>query len=503
MANLVVSGDSSGLVTLSAPAVSGTTVLTLPTTSGTLVVTGGAQTIEFADGTVSAPSITNSGDTNTGMFFPAADTIAFTEGGVESLRIDSAGNLGLNVTPSPWGLLKALQIQNASFAGLSNTTYVGSNVYFDGSNFKYISTAASTLYTLSNSAGQHQWSTAASGTAGANITYTQAMTLDASGNLGIGTSSPAARLNLDGSNVAFRGQLTINGGSGGLAHLTLYNGPTTTTNLTGNLYSSTDNIGVHLNAYQATGYIAFETNAYTERMRIDSSGNVLVGTTSNFGLITTNIGANTFTSATIASSLTHTTTNTAGRPAITVASLGNGQDSAFRTVVSPDNGSTFNGWTCGINIETSSDILSWMYNSGQSTRVFGSGVVKMRLTTGGGLSTTTGSLGTISDIRMKKDVVDATSKLDELMQLRVVNYVLIDDPEERKMLGFVAQEIEQVFPGLVEEFDVRDQETKELVMKQKSVKTTVLIPMLIKAMQEQQAVITDLKTRIELLEGTK
>jgi hypothetical protein len=236
-------------------------------------------------------------------------------------------------------------------------------------------------------------------------------------------------------------------------------------------------------------------------MQLDTSGNVLVKTTSNFGLITTDVGANQFTSTTTAASLTHTTTDNLGRPVITVASKGTGQDVAFRTVMSSDDGSTFNGWACGVNIETGSDTLSWMYNSGQSTRIFAGGAAKMRLTTGGGLSTTTGSLGTISDIRMKKDVVDATAKLDELMQLRVVNYVLIDDTEERKMLGFVAQEIEQVFPGLVEEFDVRDQETKELVMKQKSVKTTVLIPMLVKAIQEQQAIITELKTRIEALES--
>jgi len=100
MANLVISGDSSGAVTLSAPAVSGTTTLTLPTTSGTLVVSGGAQTVEFAAGTVSAPSITFTGDTNTGIFSPSADAIAFTEGGVESMRITSAGDVGIG-TASP------------------------------------------------------------------------------------------------------------------------------------------------------------------------------------------------------------------------------------------------------------------------------------------------------------------------------------------------------------------------------------------------------------------
>jgi hypothetical protein len=96
MANLILSGSTSGSVTLSSPAVSGTTTLTLPTTSGTLVVTSGAQTIEFADGSASTPSITNSGDTNTGIFFSAADTIDFAEGGVACGQFDSSGNFKFN-----------------------------------------------------------------------------------------------------------------------------------------------------------------------------------------------------------------------------------------------------------------------------------------------------------------------------------------------------------------------------------------------------------------------
>jgi hypothetical protein len=65
--------------------------------AGTLSVTGSA-TVEFADGSASTPSITNDGDTNTGIFFPAADTIAFAEGGVEAMRLDSSGNLGIGLT---------------------------------------------------------------------------------------------------------------------------------------------------------------------------------------------------------------------------------------------------------------------------------------------------------------------------------------------------------------------------------------------------------------------
>jgi hypothetical protein len=96
--SIVLEGSTSGSVTLQEPAVAGTTVLDLPATSGTLVVTGGAQTIEFAAGSASTPSITTTGDTNTGIFFPAADTMAFSEGGAEVMRITSSGNVLVGTT---------------------------------------------------------------------------------------------------------------------------------------------------------------------------------------------------------------------------------------------------------------------------------------------------------------------------------------------------------------------------------------------------------------------
>jgi hypothetical protein len=150
MSSVVIAGDTSGTVTLAAPAVAGTTTLTLPTTSGTLVTTSGSQTIEFADGSASTPSITNSGDTNTGMFFPAADTIAFAEGGTEAMRIDSSGNVGIG-TASPAGdSNRFVSIAAAGGSGFfMYDTNQGSTVS-DGAN---IQVAGTNLYIYNKEAG--------------------------------------------------------------------------------------------------------------------------------------------------------------------------------------------------------------------------------------------------------------------------------------------------------------------------------------------------------------
>jgi len=112
--------------------------------------------------------------------------------GTTAVTIDTAQNVGVGVTPSAWGLGKAIQIAGSTgflgFSGANGNTVT--NAYYDGGNYRYISNGYALLSSQAGGAGgQHQWYTAPSGTAGNPITFTQAMTLDASGNLLVGTTS--------------------------------------------------------------------------------------------------------------------------------------------------------------------------------------------------------------------------------------------------------------------------------------------------------------------------
>ena len=124
-----------------------------------------------------------------GVFLPATNSVGIAANSAEVARFTPTKNLGLGVAPSAWGSpFNVLQIGNSySFiAGRSDAVtaqvQVGANSYYDGSNWIYGITGLPATRYYQN-AGQHVWETAASGTAGATISWTTSLTLDASSNL--------------------------------------------------------------------------------------------------------------------------------------------------------------------------------------------------------------------------------------------------------------------------------------------------------------------------------
>ena len=361
----------------------------------------------------------------------------------------NGGNLGLGVTPSAWSSsFKAIQLGNAASlssytVGSTPITLLQSNAIVGASSNTYIQSAAACQYAQNQ--GVHSWSIAPSGTAGNAITFTQAMTLDASGNLLVGTTTA----NLSS---ASRGVIEVNGAS------TAYIGLDTGGTLRGTFYSNGSIVGLAT----ATLPLTFGTTGGTEWGRFDSSGNLLVGTTSVSGKIS--------------SFSNSTTVPTYSAEAATASYTGN----IFQSLTYTAAGT---GWNHFIGYSSTG------------------GTIDIKILGNGNIQNANNSYGAISDIKLKENIVDASPKLDKLMQVRIRNYNLKGDYEQHKQIGVVAQELETVFPSMVDQTPDIDAEGNDLGTTTKSVKYSVFVPMLIKAMQEQQAIIESMRTEIDALKA--
>ena len=130
----------------------------------------------------------------------------------------------------------------------------------------------------------------------------------------------------------------------------------------------------------------------------------------------------------------------------------------------------------------------------------GSGTDSIYIYSNGNIKNTNNSYGAISDIKLKENIVDANSQWDDLKALQVRNYNF-KEGQTHTQIGLVAQEVEQVSPGLVTESPDRDAEGNDLGTVTKSVNYSVLYMKAVKALQEAMERIEVLEAKVNALEG--
>jgi hypothetical protein len=231
--------------------------------TGNVTVTTGI----FGAGSNTAPSITTTGDTNTGIFFPAADTIAFTEGGVEAMRIDSSANIGIGTTAptSTAGFIPRLQLTSAFSTALLITSTSTTQQNLVGTNGSGLF-----LESVGNATGTSNNIIFRTTSSNSFFGGDERMRIDSSGNVGIGTSSPGNKLEVYG--TATDTTIEVNG-TGRYRSFEIHASGSRVG------YLSDDSTDTIMRLVTNRGTLSFSTGE-VERMRITSAGNVGIGTSS-------------------------------------------------------------------------------------------------------------------------------------------------------------------------------------------------------------------------------
>jgi hypothetical protein len=318
---------------------------------------------------------------------------------------------------------------------------------------------------------------------------TESMRIDSDGNLEIGAVVSNAKLNI------------VTGLSGTYGSSGIWLSDNATTSMLMN------NISNGVSAMWSSGVLAFGSgnNNFTERARFDSSGNFLVGTTGNLNYsakLRVQADSNQFAAEFYGGGSNNTSTlvlaNDASVGGIATISTNlvfyagglteRGRfDNAGQLTTAFSGGSGSVGIRSGTATAAASNFFFFMGTA--------NGVDRFQVRGDGNVYNTNGVYGTLSDLKLKENIIDATPKLNNLMQVRIVNYNLIGDA--KKQIGVVAQELEQVFPSMIDELPDRDQEGNDLGTTTKSVKYSVFVPVLIKALQEATTEINSLKARLD------
>ena len=412
----VATDASKALVSVTNTGTGNNVLATSPTLVTPVLGAASATSITVDAGAVGTPSITTTGDTNTGIFFPAADTIAFAEGGAEAMRINSSGNVGIGTTsPLSQSKLTVAQDGAATAGGLTVDQTNGSSNrgggiflarqtdnrasiesdYFDGLIFSNKSGAGS---------------------------LTEKMRIDTSGNVGIGTSSPVSKLQVVADQASYVNdvaQLTITGTNTNQRLLLGYN-------------TSTDKAFI-----QATKV----GTAYQDLVLQSGGGDLLVGTTTSGG--------------------------------VGISFVPGSSSSTPEAYFNKSYSGNING-------------VRFLHNS----------------TYVGGITysnTNVAYATSASDYRLKENIVNLTGALNAVISLRPVSFTWKNSQEND--IGFIAHEIQSVIPNTV--FGEKDEVDANGNPKYQSIfpAPAQMIANLVGAIQEQQALIQSLTARITALEA--
>jgi hypothetical protein len=267
---LLLVGNQNGAVSLyyDNAAKLATTATGVTVTGDVGATTGTFTTVTSGLGAVGTPSITFTGDTNTGIWSPAADTIAFSEGGTEAMRIDSAGNVGIGTTSPTERLQVGTTASNYIAIAKDGVTSSGIKIIRSGTLDGLLEVDDLERLNI----GIDQSGTLGTGVIRFLVGSTERVRIDTAGNVGIGTSVPsdynASADNLVVGTTSGNNGITIAAGTASQGSLFFADGTATA-------------------AEEAAGYLLYVHTddsmrigtANTERMRITSAGNVGIGTT--------------------------------------------------------------------------------------------------------------------------------------------------------------------------------------------------------------------------------
>jgi len=376
------------------------------------------------------------------------NSMQFHTNATERARIDASGNMAIGQASTTGGSVILDLHKSGSAVGSqiryandhSTGFYVGLAGNTAGEGIVYNEANAGILFATNNS---------------------ERMRIDASGNVGIGTASPSYT-------AAGRGNLNIAGSGSAILGFQIGG--------TAKGYVFHDNTNLQL-WNEVSGTLLFGTNG-SERARIDASGNLLVGSTASNGY-----------------KLRVDAAYNAGQIGILTTGRSGGEyPSVGYNVVY--------GGSTGSYARLATDTASMVrFNSGQVetlTAAVGSAGSGISFTQGpyvaqGGTSWTNGS----SDVRQKKNF-EPTQGLSALLQVEPVKYHFDwEEDSTNKRLGFKAQNLRSVIPEMVmEKAELADDGTPYL-----TITPDYILPVLVKAIQDQQAIIEALEARITALEG--